>query len=100
MPSAELHFRYQDLEAMEQLLARTAQQLNDTLQKVNMVAGGMANGGYQGKAAETLAEAMKGPLANSIKKLIEEIHKSQRNLDAAGKEMKQFDQKGASGFNN
>jgi uncharacterized protein YukE len=100
MPSAELHFKYQDLEAMEQLLARTAQQLNDTLQKVNMVASGMEGGGYQGKAADTLAEAMKGPLSNSIKKLIEEVLKSQKNLDAAGKEMQKFDQQGAAGFNN
>jgi uncharacterized protein YukE len=100
MPSAELHFKYEDLERMEQLLARITQQLNDTKQKVNQVATGMEGGSYQGKAAETLAQAMKGALSNSIQKLINEIEENRKDLDKAGAEMKQYDQKGASGFNN
>ena len=91
MSGADINFDYAKLEDMVRLLAKGAQQLEQTKQQVAKSANGFTQGSFEGQAGQGLADGLANQLGPAIDRLIQKFNEMGSDIAKAATEMQELD---------
>ncbi len=96
--SADVQMNYETMEEMAKIFQNGSQQLKETGQAMEQLAGMMSEGGLLGEGGEKFAEALRSRLSKKIHKLSDKFHELSGDVTGAVKDLRDGDKTAASRF--
>jgi len=96
--SADVQMNYDTMEEMAKIFQNGSQQLQETGQAMEQLAGMMSEGGLLGEGGEKFADALRSRLSRKIHKLAAKFSELSKDVDGAVKDLRDGDKNAASRF--